>query len=300
MHGNIIEISTDNKKLSVHAGFLRISEDGEVVKDIPFDLILSIIISSPTTIYTQPLMQRLAEEGIPLITCGKNYIPSGIYIPLIGHYKQGYIQRVQFEAGAILQKRLWQQVVKEKIRQQAAVLQKFDKKDVLTPLIAKVGSGDEQNIEAMAAKRYFSTLFGSAFVRNTELPGINSFLNYGYAVMRACVARFVIALGLCPSLAIKHQNMLNPLCLVDDLMEPFRPLVDYTVYKIFKENDLPEDTELKPQDKRCLSGILELNLQAQQKISPVYLIIEDFVRQYVSCLEERQVVLFAKYILPDV
>lgn len=300
MHGNIIEINTDNKKLSVHAGFLRISEEGETIRDIPFDLILSIIISSPTTIYTHPLMQRLAEEGIVLITCGKNYIPSGAYIPLIGHYKQGYIQRVQFEAGAVLQKRLWQQVVKEKIRQQAAVLQKFDKTDVLTPLIAKVSSGDEQNIEAMAAKRYFSTLFGVAFVRDTEMGGINSFLNYGYAVIRACVARFVVALGLCPSLAIKHQNKLNQLCLVDDLMEPFRPLVDYTVYKIFNENNLPEDTELQPQYKRILSGILELNLPAQQKISPVYLIIEDFVRQYVSSLEERQVVLFAKYLLPDV
>ena len=300
MHGNIVEIGTDNKKLSVHAGFLRISEQNEVIKDIPLDLILSLVITSPTVIYTQPLLQRLAEEGIPLIVCGKNFIPSGIYLPLIGHYKQSHIQRQQFETSIVLQKRLWQQIVVEKVKQQSAVLKKFDKQDLLTPLISKITSGDSKNIEAMAAKRYFTALFGKSFRRDVDAKGINSFLNYGYAVMRACVARFVVAVGLCPALAVKHQNQLNPLCLVDDLMEPFRPLVDYEVYKIFTENELAEDEELTPQYKKLLSGILDWDLKAKNIVSPVYLIIEDFVRQYADSVTEKQVVLFSKYVLPDV
>ena len=300
MHGNIIEIGTDNKKLSVHAGFLRISEQNEIIKDIPLDLILSLIITSPTVVYTQPLLQRLSEEGIPLIVCGKNFVPSGIYLPLIGHYKQSHIQRLQFGAGVVLQKRLWQQIVIEKVKQQAAVLKKFNKQDLLTPLVAKITSGDSKNIEAMAAKRYFSALFGKNFKRDVDADGINSFLNYGYAVMRACVARFVVATGLNPALAVKHINQLNPLCLVDDLMEPFRPLVDYEVYKIFTENELEEDEALTPQYKKILSGILDWNLRAKNEISPVYLIIEDFVRQYADSVVEKQVVLFSKYLLPDV
>ncbi|MBQ8481190.1 MAG: type II CRISPR-associated endonuclease Cas1 [Alphaproteobacteria bacterium] len=300
MHGNIVEIGTDNKKLSVQAGFLRISEQNEVIKDIPLDLILSLVITSPTVVYTQPLLQRLAEDGIPLIVCGKNFIPSGIYLPLTGHYKQSHIQRQQFETSVILQKRLWQQIVIEKVKQQAAVLKKLGKTDLLTPLITKITSGDSKNIEAMAAKRYFTALFGKNFKRDVEALGINSFLNYGYAVMRACVARFVIAMGLNPALAVKHQNKLNPLCLVDDLMEPFRPLVDYTVYKVFTENKLTDNEELTPAYKKILSGILDWDLKAKNIVSPVYLIIEDFVRQYTDSITEKQVVLFSKYILPNV
>jgi len=300
MHGNIIEISTDNKKLSVHAGFLRISEQNEVIKDIPLDLILSLVITSPTVIYTQPLLQRLSEEGVPLIVCGKNFIPCGIYLPLIGNYKQSHIQRQQFEASIVLQKRLWQQIVIEKVKQQAAVLKKFNKKDLLTPLITKITSGDSKNVEAMAAKRYFTALFGKNFRRDVDALGINSFLNYGYAVMRACVARFVVATGLNPALAVKHQNQLNPLCLVDDLMEPFRPLVDYAVYKIFDENELDDNEELAPNYKKILSGILDWDLKAKNVISPVYLIIEDFVRQYVDSIKDKQAFLFSKYELPNV
>ena len=300
MHGHIVEIATDNKKLSVHAGFLRISEQNEAIKDIPLDLILSVVITSPTVIYTQPFLQRLAEEGIPLIICGKNFVPSGIYLPLIGHYKQYHIQHCQFEASVVLQKRLWQQIVIEKVRQQAAVLKKFGKKDLLTPLVAKITSGDSKNVEATAAKSYFTALFGKDFRRDPEVEGINSFLNYGYAVIRSCVARFVVAVGLCPTLSVKHQNQLNPLCLVDDLMEPFRPLVDYTVYKIFTENKLPEDTKLISAHKKALAGILDWNLQTKNIVSPVYLIIEDFVRQYADSVVEKQAVLFSKYRLPDV
>lgn len=300
MHGNIIEIGSDNKKLSVSAGFLRISENNEIIKDIPFDLILCLVITSTSTIYTHPLLQRLSEEGIPIIICGKNYIPSSIFLPLIGYYKQAQVQRFQFNAKLTLQKQLWQQIVTEKVKQQAAVLKRFKKKDLLTPLISKITAGDSTNIEAVAAKRYFPLLFGKNFRRNNEEENINSFLNYGYAIIRACTARFTVALGLNPSLAIKHQNQLNPLCLVDDLMEPFRPLVDATVYKIFTENNFDVNQELTIEYKRTLSSILDLNLKINKNISPTYLVIEGLVRKYVSSLMQSKAELSTYYQFSDV
>lgn len=297
MHGNIIEIGSDNKKLSVNAGFLRISEQNEIIKDVPFDLILSIIVTSNSVCYTQPLLQRLADEKIPLIVCGKNFTPSGIYIPLVGNYQQGYIQRVQFNTSLPLQKRLWQQVVIEKVRQQSFVLTLCNKRDLLSPLIPQIMSGDSKNIEALAAKIYFSELFGKDFRRDVNALGINSFLNYGYAVVRACVSRFVVGSGLCPSLALKHQNKLNPLCLVDDLMEPFRPLIDFAVFKLYTENELADDEILTPKYKKVLSGVLEYNLKINGVISPAYQVMENFVRQYVDSITNKKVEISAKYLI---
>ena len=295
MQGNIIEIGTDNKKLSARAGFLQISEQNKLIKEIPFDTIFSVVVTSPLVTYTQPLLQRLSEEGIVVIVCGKNYIPCGIYMPLIGNYKQNYVQRAQFSAGIVLQKRIWQQIVIEKVKHQASVLQIFNKRDLLTPLLEQITSGDSKNIEAVAAKKYFNLLFGKNFRRDTEQEGINSFLNYGYAVIRACVARFVVAVGLCPTLGVKHQNKLNPLCLVDDLMEPFRPIADYEVYKIFTENKLEADAELMPEHKRKLAGILDKTLKADNICSPVYLIIEDYVRQYADSVIAGKANLCSRY-----
>lgn len=300
MHGNIIEIGSDNKKLSVNAGFLRISEQNEVIKDIPFDVILSIIVTSVQVFYTQPLLQRLAKEKIPLIICGKNFVPTGIYVPLIGNYQQGHIQRLQFSMSLPLQKKLWQQVVTEKVRQQNYTLKLCGKKDILSPLLPQITSGDAKNVEAVAARQYFTELFGKDFKRDVNALGVNSFLNYGYAVVRACVARFVIGVGLCPSLALKHQNKLNPLCLVDDLMEPFRPLIDYKVYKIFTENNLAEDEELSPKYKKILSGMLVHSLQANCVISPAYRVMENFVRQYVDSITEKKVCISTNYLIEDV
>ena len=300
MHGNIIEIGSDNKKLSVNGGFLRISEQDTIIKDIPFDLILSIVVTSNLVFYTQPLLQRLAEEKIPLIVCGKNFIPSGIYIPLVGNYQQGHIQRVQFNTSLPLQKRLWQQVVIEKVRQQSLVLKLCGKRDLLSPLIPQIMSGDSKNIEALAAKLYFSELFGKNFRRDVDTLGINSFLNYGYAIVRACISRFVVGAGLCPSLALKHQNKLNPLCLVDDLMEPFRPLIDFAVFKIFTENELGEDEKLVPKYKKILSGMLEHPLQMNYTLSPAYQVMENFVRQYVDSIVNKKIELSAKYLIENV
>lgn len=286
--------------VSIKNGDMEIKFAQKKDKKVPFDLILSIVVTSNLVFYTQPLLQRLAEENIPLIVCGKNFIPLGIYIPLVGNYQQGHIQRTQFNTSLPLQKRLWQQVVIEKVRQQSLVLKLCGKRDLLSPLIPQIMSGDSKNIEALAAKLYFSELFGKNFRRDVDALGINSFLNYGYAIVRACISRFVVGAGLCPSLALKHQNKLNPLCLVDDLMEPFRPLIDFAVFKIFTENELGEDEKLVPKYKKILSGMLEHPLQMNYTLSPAYQVMENFVRQYVDSIVNKKIELSAKYLIENV
>ena len=131
MHKNIIEISTDNKHLSVHLGFLRISEDKRVLKDIPLNSINSIIVTGHAVLYTNNLLQRLCEENIPFVILGTNYAPSGILLSYIGQNKQMEIQHLQIENKKPLQKKIWQLIIKEKIKNQARVLDLFHKKNNL-------------------------------------------------------------------------------------------------------------------------------------------------------------------------
>jgi CRISPR-associated protein Cas1 len=253
MLNNIIEISTNNKKLSVHRGFLRIEENDIVLKDIPFDSISSIIITAFGVVYTNNLLQELCERSIPLVILGKNYHPIGTLLSYVGHYKQTEVQLNQIENKKPLQKRIWQLIIQEKIKNQSRVLDAWNKSNNIKLLSKKVLSGDSSNIEAYAARLYFKSLYGDDFIRNKDIEGVNSFLNYGYAIIRAALARYVVSAGLNPSFGVEHHNKLNPFCLVDDLIEPFRPIVDNTVYAIFQNDNVHE---LTSEYKSQLSGVL--------------------------------------------
>ena len=134
-------------------------------------------------------------------------------------------------------KRLWQQVVKRKITEQANTLRNLDKTyKPLERLAENVKAGDPENLEGQAAQKYWKLLFGNAFRRDVELDGINSLLNYGYSIMRAMVASSIVGSGLHPTIGLHHRNQYNGLCLADDLMEPFRPWVDFKVYQMAQSN----------------------------------------------------------------
>ena len=154
-------------------------------------------------------------------------------------------------------------------------------------LPASVLSGDTGNIEGIAARMYFSELFNRDFLRVHTAPGINSFLNYGYAVLRGAVARMVVGAGLNPSYGIQHHNQLNPLCLVDDLMEPYRPIVDMVVYQIFNGND-DMYRVLTPDDKRKLAGILAQEIKTRAGYSSLITIIQRDVWNFVNSLKEKK------------
>jgi CRISPR-associated protein Cas1 len=179
-------------------------------------------------------------------------MPHAMLQNMDGNNFQGECLRNQISIGEVTRKQLWKQIVEAKIRNQSALLQKrHGKGDVLKPYYTNVKSGDTDNREGIAARIYFSELFGEDFIRDRNQPGINALLNYGYSVLRAATARALISSGLTPSLGIFHHNRSNAFPLADDLMEAFRPFVDETVYQL------------------CEQGILEVNKDAKFELISV-------------------------------
>lgn len=298
MPSNIVEIATNNKRLSVYRGFLRIEEEGDIRKDIPFNSIHAIIITAFNVVYTNNLLQRLCEENIPLIILGRNYSPSGLLLSYIGQSKQAEIQYLQIENKKPLEKKLWQMIVKEKIKNQSRVLNLFCKENKLETIYKTVLSGDRSNREAYAARLYFKSLFGPDFVRDKDIPGINAFLNYGYAILRSSLARYVVAAGLNPSYGVGHCNKLNPFCLVDDLIEPFRPIIDCFVYKLVERGH--DFSDLSAGQKAQLSGLLTKDFYNGEGFSPLYMILQQFVWDIVTVYKTKEVKLhFNEYLFED-
>jgi CRISPR-associated protein Cas1 len=188
-----------------------------------------------------------------------------------------------------LEKRLWQAVVKAKILNQASILSFFTREDEkqLLELAKKVSSGDKENIEAQAAKKYWRKLFGEDFRRDFNQIGINSLLNYGYAILRSATARAIFSTGLHPAIGIFHKNQENAFCLVDDLMEPFRPIVDFIVKRIVEKNS--NISELTPEIKKNLTKILNLELSTSIGVVSISNCLIRLSQSFVKSLEDDEV-----------
>jgi CRISPR-associated protein Cas1 len=218
---------------------------------------------------------------------GDNYHPNGILLSFVGQQRQTEVQLAQIAISKPLQKQLWATIVREKIKNQSRVLDTLGLPNPIKALPDLVQSGDTGNIEARAARAYFPALFGQDFLRRHTAPGINSFLNYGYAVYRGTLARQVVAAGLNPSFGLQHHNMLNPFCLVDDLIEPYRPLIDLLVWQLFNGREDAERT-LTPAEKQVLAGSInwELTNNAGGK-SPLYMIMQRDIWNLVNSIKEK-------------
>lgn len=171
------------------------------------------------------------EAGGIFVSCADNKIPNGLMLPIAGQHIQSKRMAIQAEVSKPTQKRIWQQLVQAKINAQGQVLHDLHGDDLgIRKMATRVKSGDPDNLEAQAARKYWRPLFkNQKFKRDQEADGQNAQLNYGYGILRAVVARATVAAGLHPSLGIHHKNQYNAFCLVDDLMEPYRPIVDYAV-----------------------------------------------------------------------
>lgn len=257
MTGQILEISTDHKYLSASDGFILVSEKEKELARMPIDSVEAVIVSAHGVTYSNHLLVRLSECHIPFVICNQKHFPVSFLLPLSGHYKQGAVMDAQAQASVSLNKSLWKEIVKTKIKMQIGVLEYLGKPTIrLDYLLKHVKSDDKENAEGQAARVYFQTLFGADFVRDRDAEGINLMLNYGYTVLRAFVARYVVAAGLHPTLGIHHSNMLNSFRLSDDLMEPFRPLIDCVVWHLFQKGE----KSLSPLVKRKLVQIFSKNL----------------------------------------
>jgi len=285
---NIIEVFNDNREISVYRGFLRIKSGGEILSDVPLDDIGAVMATGRAIVWTNNALSRLCDEGIPVIIVGDNYHPNGILLSFVGQQRQTEIQQAQIALSKPIQKQLWATIVREKIKNQSRVLDALNCNNGIRALPDLVMSGDKTNVEARAARAYFPALFGADFLRQPTRPGINAFLNYGYAVLRGTLARMVVAAGLNPSLGLQHHNMLNPFCLVDDVIEPYRPLVDMLVWQLFAGTDNP-DRILGPDEKKVLAGCVHWELPNQTGgNSPLYMIMQRDIWNLVQSIKEKK------------
>ena len=269
MIGRVIEIAQDGRHLAADRGFLTVSADDGEVGRVPLDDIGVVIVNAHGVTYSNNLIVRLAERGAGVVVCGTNHNPVAWLWPVVGHHDQANRVRAQIEASKPLNKRLWQTLVKTKIRHQGAALDALGKAGSGFRLLAdRVGSGDPDNMEAQAARRYWPLLFGDAFRRDRNSDGVNALLNYGYAVLRAVTARAICAAGLHPSVGISHKNA--ALCLADDLMEPFRPIVDLVAARLVAAGTTAVDRDAK----KALAEITALDLRTERGRTPLFLCLE--------------------------
>jgi CRISP-associated protein Cas1 len=272
--GRIVEVADDKRYLFVHRGFLVVQETGGERKElgqIPLDDIAALIANAHGIIYSNNLLVSLAERGIPFVLCADNHNAVGMIWPIDGNYQQAKRFDAQLAVSVPIKKRLWAEIVKSKIEQQAATLEASGANAIpVRALVRRVKSGDTSNIEAQAARRYWSLLFSDDFRRDQSGSGLNAMLNYGYTVLRSATARAVVAAGLHPTLGLHHSNAGNPMRLVDDLMEPFRPLIDWKVYQL----QLKGETQVVPGSKRALVKALYEDMSTSYGTTPLIVCIQ--------------------------
>ena len=217
---------------------LLIDKQGVTIAQIPVEDLGIVILQNPAIVITQALIVACQKNNVALVFCDERHLPYSMLLPINeGNNLHSKILQQQLDLTLPTKKRLWQQVVKQKITGQAQTLKSLDKTYKPVERLADyVKAGDPENLEAQAAQAYWKLLFGNAFRRDVDLDGVNSLLNYGYAIMRAMIARAIVGSGLHPAIGLHHHNQYNGLCLADDLMEPFRPWVDYKVYVMTQNN----------------------------------------------------------------
>jgi CRISP-associated protein Cas1 len=269
MIGRIIEVADDRRHLFVSRGFMVVQDaEGErkELGQVPLDDIAAVIANAHGLSYTNNLLVALAERCAPFVLCGPNHNAVGMIFPIDGNYQQAKRFDAQIDAPKPTHKRVWAEVVRAKLEQQAAALEAAGAPTApLTALVRKVRAGDPDNIEAQGAQRYWRLLFGDDFRRDQQGGGINGMLNYGYTVMRSATARAVVAAGLHPTIGIHHSNENNAMRLVDDLMEPFRPTIDLRIWRLVR-NGMGEVT---PDTKRALVKVLYDDMQTNLGATPV-------------------------------
>lgn len=262
-------------------GDLPIGED--VVKTIPIEDTGIVILDNKQITITQGLMEALLENNCALITCDSKRMPTGLMLPLAGNTIQTERFKSQIEASLPLKKQLWQQTIEAKISNQAAVL-KYVTGELHNNMLKWAGSvrsGDSENMEARAAVYYWKTIFADEFfTRDNDSDGRNGLLDYGYAILRAIVARALVGAGLIPTLGIHHHNRYNAYCLADDIMEPYRPYVDKLVLDILEEDSC---ATISQSVKTKLLGLPVTEVVINEHRSPLMLAVSQTVSSLVKC-----------------
>lgn len=258
----------------------------ESVRTIPLEDIGVVVLDNKQITLTQGLMEALLANNTAVVSCDARSMPAGLLLPLSGNTIQQERFTDQINSSLPLRKQLWQQTIKAKIENQAAVLRKHTSAEskCMNVWASDVKSGDSDNLEGRAAAYYWKNLFVpyiDKFVRGREAAPPNNLLNYGYAILRALIARALVSSGLLPTLGIHHHNRYNAYCLADDIMEPYRPYVDELVLSIIKSGQDYE--ELTKDLKAQLLSIPTIDVQISGKRSPLMIAASTTTASLAKC-----------------
>jgi CRISPR-associated protein Cas1 len=286
--------------LITRPGYLSYKQQAMVIKQdegeakIALEDIAAIVLDNAQITITAQLLSALASQNIALISVDNTHTPNGIFLGYLPHSRALKILRRQMEMGKVHKKQLWQTIIQQKIRNQASVLKSIEaytEAILLENMANKVKSGDPKNHEAQASQKYFKTVFGKQFIRRNESI-INAALNYGYSIIRSAIARQLVAYGFLPALGLQHKSEQNTFNLADDLIEPYRPYIDYTVIQLIKDVS-EEQKNLTTEIKSALVEILHkdaLRTEANQELgqSTILALIEATVISLSQRLVDKQ------------
>ena len=283
----IVDVCENGRFIAKNRGFITIKQGDEFYGEVPLDDIGVLMISAFGATCTKEALVSLAERGAVTVLCNSKGMPSALVLPVNANYESALRIRVQSQASQPLKKRLWQAIVTAKLNHQSEVLRFFDqqkKANQVGVYARQVQSGDPQNREASGARVYWKALFGNEFSRNPEGDWPNSILNYGYALLRACAARAICATGLNPIFGIHHENSTNPFPLADDIMEPYRPLVDFYAKQVMSA----DIKEMSPTAKQMISAFLWADLYFEGETTPLYMAMERLAFSLVNSFKTKK------------
>lgn len=286
LFNNPAYLNLKDGQLLIDLPHLKILDEKESKKTVPIEDIGLVLLDHQQITITHACIAALLENNAVLITCNNTHHPTGMMLPIYGHNTQSERFRYQIEASQPLKKQLWQQTIQAKILNQAAVLAERNVTyENMLHWAKSVRSGDPDNFEGRAAAYYWKNVFPQKvqFFRGREGDPPNNLLNYGYAILRAIVARALVCSGLLSTLGIHHRNKYNAYCLADDIMEPYRPYIDQIVLGIIDrgENFLELGTSIKTQ----LLSIASVDVQFEGRRSPLMVGIQSTTASLAQCYE---------------
>lgn len=285
-----VEVSSEPAHLTSKLDQLVIQRHGQTAASIPCEDIGMLVVDQSQTTYSQAALVDLARSDAVLVVCGRDHLPVAMLLPLADHSQVVWRIAEQIAIGQPLRKRLWKQLIRAKIRNQAMnLLADCPTRQKLLELVRSVRSGDPANVEAVAAQLYWKHWLGDSpiptpsFRRDQDGDGLNAMLNYGYAVVRAAVARALVAAGLQPTLGLFHANRSNAFCLADDMMEPLRPLVDRRVRVLYRQGHV----QLNPTVKRGLLEVLAERVRLDGQKGPLMVNLHRMAASLVRCYQGK-------------
>ncbi|MFN6341091.1 MAG: type II CRISPR-associated endonuclease Cas1 [Bacteroidota bacterium] len=283
--GNPMYLSCRNQQLVISVPHAK-GIDHLLDHTVPIEDIGVVILDHKQITITQTLITQLLENNVAMITCDDSHLPKGLMLNLAGHTLQQTRFQAQLEATVPLKKNLWQQTVQAKIRNQAAILRRIGVgTENMMHWLHEVKSGDTENHEARAAAYYWKNFLPVTHQFTRQRDGIppNNLLNYAYAIIRAVVARGLVASGLLPTFGIFHRNQYNAYCLADDVMEPFRPFADWMVREWVMS--AKPYTELTKDIKKELLLLPTVDVLMEEKRSPLMVGLQRTTASLVACFE---------------